>query len=153
MLFTEGCMWYRRAMVDRVAAPQPLSMRVSEWKRSRDSEENMLTCPYMHECVCVYIKVSEGNIDTLYSEHMEQQERGLGCCISSSVLHWDDLSQHTVTLTPPLSICWNHSFYWTAANQKRRMPLSLQSKLKIGATTRSYGLQVGLKLQVLQYKK
>lgn len=69
----------------------------------------MLTCPYIHPsvCVCVCVKVSEGNIDMLYSEHMQQQQqqRSPGCCVSSSVLRCDDLSQHTVTLTPPLSIC------------------------------------------------
>lgn len=53
--------------------------------------------------MCVYIRVSKGDIDMLYPEHMEQ--RGLGCCISSSDLQRDDLSQHNVTLTPPLSIC------------------------------------------------
>lgn len=78
-------MLFARATV--YSSPQPLSVRVSDGERSRDSEENMSACPYVQQCVCVRIEVSEGNIDMLYSEHMEQQERGPGCCISSGVLH------------------------------------------------------------------
>lgn len=60
---------------------------------------------YALVCVHVDVKVSEGSIDMLQSEHMEQQKRGPGCCVSSCVLHSDDLSQHAVTLAAPLSIC------------------------------------------------
>lgn len=64
------------------------------------------TSSRVHICTSVYVKVTEGNIDMLYSEHMEQQQQqSQGCCISYSAVHCDDLYQHTVTLTPPLSKC------------------------------------------------
>lgn len=132
MPLTQGCIWYRNSMVDWAAA---LGRSVwvcfgmekikRQWGEHAHAYTNALVCTAR-----VYVKVSEGSIDMLYSEHLEQRQWGLGCCISSSVLHSDDLSQHTVTLTPPLSICWNHSFYWTAANQKRWTPLSLQQSWK-----------------------
>lgn len=129
----------------RVPSSEEMQMYVIRWTEqqsfvsarntSGDSEESTLTCPY--RCTSVYVcteKVSQGNIDMLYSEHMEQRwRRGPGCCVSSSVLHSDDLFQHTVTLSPPLSICWNNSFYRAAANLKRQTPLSLQSKLEMRA--------------------
>lgn len=78
----------------------------------------------------------------LYSEHMEpQQERGLGCCVSPSVLRCDDLPQHTVTsvnMLKPLLLV-------SSSKPKEMKPLSLQSKLdkqELGAYSLSLFLQV-----------
>lgn len=93
---------------------------------------------YAPKCMCE----CKGQRGCFFSVHMVQCEhKGQRCCISHCVVFCDDLHQQTVTLTPPLSECWNYSIllksskpedanaYLFAVEVKKKKKIRLDLKL------------------------
>lgn len=142
MQFTQGCMWYRRVIVDRRAAQQQcVCVCVSTKRVKRRQGERAYMLIYALVCMCV--RQCGQYWHAIFWAHGAAAARPRVLRFLQHLPLWWPVSAQchpdstSANMLKPL-------FYWTAANRKRRTPLSLQSALKTGARAKRQGLWVQL---------